>query len=512
MPNVVLRYEYIKAVDAKKKNHNYSGYFEYTANKEKTVGQKSENEFAGYFDYCSRQYKREKIDTFTKDKDFLSKEEYIALQKQANEAQKNGITLRREFISFDNYYLERCHVYDSKSNSLNEAKMRLAIRKMAKVLFQKSDLNEHKTNWSANIHRDTNNIHVHFTFFETERIEHEYETLPPSCIEAQKRAIVQSLEIDYRLISETTDFLRKTLRTKTKVRLKERLLEEQFIKLIMHLPRDYKKFNDRRYKKEQEKLISLIKESLDEDDLAKLKTWRDVMTANTIERYGKGYKLRGEEFFEKKLHEEFYTPLGNQILKDRDQYIYEYKEQRDSLIDMWQQEARTYATSKSQNSQRSAQVQIVLPSQEEVDLSFYERLGLNDDQLKQVRLGFSQGLSQSEVNCYARKDFDQFQMNQVRYGFKLGINAEAYALPELSWREMRTQRINAMEEREFQNNAAFNYKSESRKFRRRSRRRGSNILNHFRSAARKRLSEIRRMQVHYDYEEDLRLNHHVSID
>ena len=128
---------------------SYSGYIDYM-NKE----QGKQKQYKEYNDYLA------KTDSlFTMEKDNLSENEIKELKSLFEKAQENGSVLWKTVISFDNRWLEQNGIYDMKSDILNETKMREAIRKGIDAMLNNEGL-QHAF-WSAGIHYDTDNIHVH---------------------------------------------------------------------------------------------------------------------------------------------------------------------------------------------------------------------------------------------------------------------------------------------------------------------------------------------------------------
>lgn len=128
---------------------SYSGYIDYM-NKE----QGKQEQYKEYNDYLA------KTDSlFTMEKDNLSEDEIKELKSLFEKAQENGSVLWKTVISFDNRWLEQNGIYDMKSGILNETKMREAIRKGVNRMLDNEGL-QHAL-WSAGIHYDTDNIHVH---------------------------------------------------------------------------------------------------------------------------------------------------------------------------------------------------------------------------------------------------------------------------------------------------------------------------------------------------------------
>lgn len=82
--------------------------------------------------------------------------------------------------------------------------------------------------------------------------------------------------------------------------------------------------------------------------------------------------------------------------------------------------------------------EIVEGQRENVDVSIYAHPEYLAIQMRQIRLGLSQGLL---VAYYAKPDFDWFQMEEIRLGLAHGVNVSSYAKPEISYAVMRQLRL-----------------------------------------------------------------------
>ncbi|NEU35866.1 hypothetical protein GN156_34995, partial [bacterium LRH843] len=82
------------------------------------------------------------------------------LKEIFRQAQKNDSVMWQDVISFDNKWLEERGIYNSKTGWVNEGAIQNSIRKGMEVLLREEQL-EQSGVWSAAIHYNTDNIHVH---------------------------------------------------------------------------------------------------------------------------------------------------------------------------------------------------------------------------------------------------------------------------------------------------------------------------------------------------------------
>lgn len=97
---------------------------------------------------------------FSNESSNLSREDTQVLKNQFKEASKNGSVMWQDVFSFDNKWLVEHGYLDPKTNWLDEKRIHEATRAaMTKMLDQEGLLSS--TIWTASIHYNTDNIHVH---------------------------------------------------------------------------------------------------------------------------------------------------------------------------------------------------------------------------------------------------------------------------------------------------------------------------------------------------------------
>ena len=101
---------------------------------------------------------------FTADKDSLTYAEKKELKSIFEMAQNNESLMWQTVISFDNRWLEKNGVYDPEKKVLDEQKVKETVRKAINRLMESEGM-DHAV-WSAGIHYNTDNIHVHIATVE----------------------------------------------------------------------------------------------------------------------------------------------------------------------------------------------------------------------------------------------------------------------------------------------------------------------------------------------------------
>lgn len=139
----------------------FSSYINYI---DRSESKRSEmlSEYNLYNDYMENPEKTTGL--FTSEKMKLTQEEKRNLKNIFSTAQKNESIMWQSIISFDNRWLEKYGLYDSKNKIFDENK----IKEMATGAINKMIENENLNSaiWSAAIHYNTDNLHVHVAIVE----------------------------------------------------------------------------------------------------------------------------------------------------------------------------------------------------------------------------------------------------------------------------------------------------------------------------------------------------------
>lgn len=97
---------------------------------------------------------------FSADKHQLNEEDLKRMKEQFTAAAKNGSVMWQDVFSFDNQWLVQHGYLDEQTNQLKEEKIHEAIRlAMATMLTEEKMVDS--AVWTASIHYNTDNIHVH---------------------------------------------------------------------------------------------------------------------------------------------------------------------------------------------------------------------------------------------------------------------------------------------------------------------------------------------------------------
>lgn len=160
-PGVVLISEYDLPASESGKFSTYLDYINREAAKQDKDGKVLT--FEQYNDYMSNSEKTTGL--FTSVKDLLLEDDIEDIKDKFDQAEENGSVMWKTIISFDNEWLQENGVYDPETKILNTSIIRDSTRNCMKKILEKEGLDQ-STVWSAAIHYNTDNIHVHIATVE----------------------------------------------------------------------------------------------------------------------------------------------------------------------------------------------------------------------------------------------------------------------------------------------------------------------------------------------------------
>lgn len=122
--------------------------------------------FRDYLGYMNRAYATESqteelTAIFTADANYLQRSRVNELKENLETAYQNGSLLWQGVISFDNAFLAQQGLYDTATGQVDQQAIKAVIRDALPKLIAKEGLSD-SSFWWANIHLNTENIHVHF--------------------------------------------------------------------------------------------------------------------------------------------------------------------------------------------------------------------------------------------------------------------------------------------------------------------------------------------------------------
>lgn len=294
----------------------FSSYINYISRDEAS---RSTNfkEFSLYNDYMGNPEKSGVL--FTESKDSLDCSESIELKKIYSKAQINGSIMWQDVFSFDNDWLERNGLYDKKTHTVDEAKVRVAVRAAMNEL--KKDEKIDGIVWSASLHYNTDNIHVHIASVEPNPTRVRGKRKPKTLINMKSKFLnnLVDRQPEYQRIN---DIIRKNIidNDREKTFEKDKEIKKMIKDILNELPEDRKQwnYNNNSMKNARPKIDNLTKYYIENYKKEEYKELLNELTKGEEflkDTYGVGEKFRYKDYKKNKIND-LYTRMGNNILSE----------------------------------------------------------------------------------------------------------------------------------------------------------------------------------------------------
>lgn len=317
MVGVINKVKFIRNGSSKFKN-----FIDYIDRSEATR-KKNFDKYSAYNNYMGNP---EKIGSlFTKDKHSLTEKEVKKLKKDFDKAQLNGSNMWQEVFSFDNEFLEANGLYDSENGALDEEKIQEATRRAMEELSKREGFKD--LIWSASLHYNTDNIHVHIASVEINP-SRERGKFKPKTLYNMKSSFVNSLLDKQKDLDKINSLIRDNLiQGKKEMSFKEDIEMRKMVKeIVQKLPSDKRQWYYN-YNSMQE-VRPLI------DNLTKyyIETYKKDEFKELVDRLEKEDKFYKEVYGKRKVEtttykdnkiQDLYTRMGNTILKEIKEYVKE---------------------------------------------------------------------------------------------------------------------------------------------------------------------------------------------
>lgn len=311
-------------------NKKFAEYIEYI-DRDEAIRNENFNKFSAYQDYMDNPEKTTAL--FTATHDTLNSEQKAELKKQFETAQKNGSLMWQNVISFDNRWLEKQGIYESKTKTLNENKLKEITRMAMSEMLEKENM-QCSAIWSASIHYNTDNIHIHIAAVEPyptretivwNGVEQYRGKLKPSTLDKMKSKVVNNILERNQQQQTINELIReRIIGSKRYPSYKDKNLKQAFKSLYEKLPQDKRQW--------QYNMNGISDLRSDIDDLSRLyietyhpneyeELYQRLKAEENIlkEAYGSGEKKKYENYAENKI-KDLYTRMGNTILKEMKEY------------------------------------------------------------------------------------------------------------------------------------------------------------------------------------------------
>ncbi|MDD9150464.1 MULTISPECIES: MobP2 family relaxase [unclassified Sporolactobacillus] len=370
-PGIVLVSKFVQAGSAKFKN-----YVDYVDRSEAVRNdhfkQFNALSYDGYNNYMGNPIKSEGI--FTAEKDALNFKEKQAIKKLFETAQENGSCMWQDVISFDNAWLAANGFYNPQTGWLNKGALQRSIRSGMRAMMHAEGL-EVSAIWTASIHYNTGNIHVHVAMVEPqptrakqvfkdketgEMYEARRGSRKKSTLDKMKSTVANALLNRDRELSRISELIHQRL-APSKVALNfayDRESLQLFNQIYAQLPSDMRlwKYNNNAMNSIRPLIDEATKNYLEHEHPEEMKQLDEALKSEMNYRkslYGDGPKEteRYKDYYDNKQHE-LYGKLGNALLHEMKNIR---KEERARKNEEWQQRVKNggYASGSSYSSPRS---------------------------------------------------------------------------------------------------------------------------------------------------------------
>jgi|GEM_PF-4613785 len=281
---------------------------------ETTQLHRSDPVFGGYMDYMRDDEKSDGI--FTSAADRVSPAQVETLKKFFDQAQEKGCPLYRGVISFDSAFLEEQGL--AFDTDLDRTRLKEITRESVTILIKNSQLDPNNLQWTAAIHTNTDNVHVHFAIMEEKKIARKYDMLPQKAIDQAKKAVVN------KLVGSEASILRSALLRDDLLPTIDRAAAKQgelILELFSKLPADSRWEYSRKSFEPFQKFVNAAIDKLillDPDVKKSFDTYMknlDDYTLKLRRYYGDGDRRLWENVKPDRL-QEFYSRAGNALLKE----------------------------------------------------------------------------------------------------------------------------------------------------------------------------------------------------
>jgi len=277
--------------------------------------------FHSFMDYMDDDEKHGEL--FTETKDLVSNEGKKELKSKFQLAQAKGSCMWQDVISFDNDWLERQGLYHSATHEVDEEKLRDIVRGVMNTM-KKSEKMDNAL-WSASVHYNTDNIHIHIATVETDPTRERGKRKQGTLDKMKSRVVNQILDRsdEYNKID---DLIRGTVHYKKDKKISfavDKKTKKLFHVALELLPKDmsqwqygYHSINDARPVIDE--IVDVYLETYHKKDMKNLHKKLDEQVEISRELYGDN--SRSEQYKETKL-EDLKRRMGNAVLAEMRNHV-----------------------------------------------------------------------------------------------------------------------------------------------------------------------------------------------
>ncbi|PHG57639.1 MobP2 family relaxase [Bacillus toyonensis] len=326
-PGVVLKTKFV--LPGSKAFQNYVDYVD--REEAKSEVKLNPKMFETYQDYMGNSEKTSAL--FTEHANCLTESEKKSLKEMFKTAHENGSIMWQDVISFHNPWLEKQGIYDEKTKTLDEKKLMDVTRLMMKEMQKREGL-EKSSIWSAAIHFNTDNIHIHVATVEPFPTR-ERGKRKPKTLDAMKGKVVNNLLDRKQEQKQINDLIRNNMVGRKKedsvFDWRNQHLKPLFLQIYKQLP------SDKRQWQYSYNTIQPLKPQIDELSSRYIQHHHKKNYNQFLQKLDKEVQVfkeaYGEGKYDKKQYENYktnkisdlYKRMGNAFLQEMKAYDKEQK-------------------------------------------------------------------------------------------------------------------------------------------------------------------------------------------
>lgn len=325
----------------------FTSYIDYIDRKE-AVRAENTAKYNLYQDYMGNPDKTAGL--FTEQKDIATEKDRQELKNIFKTAQENGSLMWQTVISFDNRWLEENGLYRKETGILDEERIKGITRSSVQRMLEKEGLEN--AVWSAAIHYNTDNIHIHVATVEPvpmrekrDYVQYEYReengrlvkrekmdengqpvkkseykgTFRQGSLEACKREVVNQILNERENNQKINGIIRESIikQKQNHPLAKDKEMAKMFLELYQEMPdcnRNMWNYNNPIMHPLKEKINAISNAYLNKYHKGELEELQSHLT-EMEEKYRRAYGDSGNSYKEGKM-EDLYSRLGNAVLKE----------------------------------------------------------------------------------------------------------------------------------------------------------------------------------------------------
>ena len=314
MVGIVHKRKWVKSSSEK-----FSSYINYI-DREEAVRNYKLDEYSLFNDYMGNPKKCGNL--FTSDRDFLSEDESKKLKRCFSIAQENGSFMWQDVFSFDNEWLEKHGMYDRRTGALDEKRLMEAVRNSMTEMIERENFDS--LIWSASMHFNTDNIHIHIASVELNptRYTNEDGFMQYKNLYRMKSKFANTIIDRSNEQKKINDIMRNNIiNGKKEISFHQDIEMKRLVtEIIKRLPEDKRQwqygYNSlHEVKPLLDELTSYYIKNYKKDDFEKLINSLDDEEEYLKEVYGEGEKHFYKNYKKNKIDELYYR-MGNSLLRE----------------------------------------------------------------------------------------------------------------------------------------------------------------------------------------------------